>query len=196
MSNTSRTLAPALIGAFLLACTVAVVGSLAVWGQRVEVRMLVAEGKPLAVAECMVQLRQSWGECEVGMFTGTYLAAWDSLPELRAVRDAVAGLRRRGGEWTFASHHRGRAWQVCASLPAREPVCAVNVQTAISLALGEPVPPTTALAAMSPGSRRLCTGAAAAELRRALQAARSASQANRARAALQAQAHACGTAAA
>lgn len=196
MSNTSRALTPALIGAFLLICITAAAGSLTIWGQRLEVGMLVTEGKPREVAECMVQLRQSWGECEVGMFTGTYLARWDSVPELRAVRDAVAALRRRGGEWSFANHHRGQAWSVCASLPARKPVCAVNVQTALSLALGEPVPPTAAIAAMSPASRRACTGRAAAALRRSLDAARSPAQADSARHALRTQTRACGNVAA
>ena len=51
------------------------------------------------------------------MFTGTYPAAWDSVPELRAVRDAVRELRRRGGQWSFADYHFGTALSVCASCP-------------------------------------------------------------------------------
>lgn len=105
-------------------------------GPHLEVRRLVAEGRPRAVAECMVQLRSSQGQCEIGMFTGTYPPAFDSVPELVRVRDAVAGLRARGGRWSFADSVRGRPWRVCAELPGHPARCATDVRAALALAEG------------------------------------------------------------
>ena len=152
----------ALTGLLLVAalCTAAVTG------HRAEIQVLVREGKPREVAECMVQLRHSWGECEIGMFTGTYPAAWDSVADLVPVRDAVRALRARGGEWTFANHVSGRPWSVCAGLPGRAPACATNVRSALRVALGEAAAAGSPSLAVAPDTRRLCSSAAAAALRR------------------------------
>jgi hypothetical protein len=106
----------------------------------VEVRLLVDEGKPREVAECMVLLRQSVGECELGMFTGTYPAAWDTVQELVPVRDAVLRVRDKGGLWSFADVVDGHAWRVCAALPNRPRRCASDVRAASALAFGEAEP--------------------------------------------------------
>lgn len=165
MPNEPRARKPLLIGALLLLTALAISGAVLTIGPRLEVGILVSEGKPREVAECMVHLRQSWGQCEVGMFTGTYPARWDSVPELRAVRDAVAGLRRRSGEWSFADHRLGAPWTVCANLPGRRPACSVNVQSAFALALGDPAPTAAPAFALSPASRRSCPPTAAAKAR-------------------------------
>ena len=130
--------------------------------------LLVEEGKPREVAECMVQIRHSWGECEVGMFTGTYPAAWDSAPSLVPVRDAVRRVHTAGGRWAFAHTVRGRSWSVCAALPGQPQRCSTDVQTAAALAFGDSVPGqrTPPVQAISPARRRLCTVAALASLRR------------------------------
>lgn len=182
----------------LAACTVLAVAIVAAgaaaFGRRAEVRLLVREGKPREVAECMVQLRQSWGECEVGMFTGTYPAAWDSVPQLVPVRDAVRRVRAAGGRWTFADEVHGRSWRVCAALPGRTPRCSTDVRTASAVAFGEPAPRkrTPAVLAVSPARRRLCTPAALASLRRRTREAGD----GRARAALAERMRACGATAA
>jgi hypothetical protein len=159
--------------AFLLAaCLVAVMAILApaaaAFGRGAEVRMLVREGKPHEVAECMVQLRLTWGECEVGMFTGTYPAAWDSAPELVQVRDAVRRVRAAGGRWAFADSVRGRPWSVCAVLARRAPRCSTDVESAAALAFGDPArgKSTPGVLAVSPARRRVCTAAALATLRK------------------------------
>lgn len=195
MPTFARPRTPLLIaGILLLLSTLAITGAAVTLGPRLEVGILVSEGKPRAVAECMVQLRQSWGQCEVGMFTGTYLAQWDSTPELRAVRDAVADLRRRGGEWSFAHHRRGLPWSVCATLPGAEAACSVNVQSALSLALGEPAPGAPPVYALSPASRRRCTAHAAAAVRQAMDGDAPPREAARTRSRLARQARACGAA--
>ncbi|HEX8693677.1 MAG TPA: hypothetical protein VF746_14740, partial [Longimicrobium sp.] len=156
--------------------------------------LLVAEGKPREVAECMVHLRHSWGECEVGMFTGTYPTAWDSVPALMPVRDAVRRVREAGGRWSFADPVHGRSWSVCAELPGRPARCSSDVRSAAALAFGSPAPAarTPAVLAISPARRRLCSGAALASLRRRAADAGDAS----ARADLAARARACGVPAA
>lgn len=165
--RTARRDAFLLSAAVLLALAVAAVGA-ATFGRRAEVRLLVAEGKPREVAECMVQIRHAWGECELGIFTGTYPAAWDSVPELVEVRDAVGRVRGAGGRWTFADPVQGRSWSVCAVLPGHPPRCAADVRTAAALAFGRPAPRSRALAvlAASPTQRRLCSSATLAALRR------------------------------
>lgn len=132
-----------LIAAFVLG----IIALAAVTSNEVQIRVLLKEGKPRAVAECMAQLGASWSECEVGMFTGTYPAAWDSVPELVRVRDAVRALRTRGGAWSFADTVSGRAMSVCATLPGRSPICASNVQAALHLSLQPTEVPAHALAA-------------------------------------------------
>lgn len=182
-----------LLIAGLLLSTLAITGAVVALGPRLEAGILVSEGKPRAVAECMVQLRQSWGQCEVGMFTGTYLTQWDTVPELRAVRDAVLDLPRRGREWSFAHHHRGLPWSVCANLPGAGAACSVNVQSALSFALGEPAPGSSPVYTLSPASRRSCTAHAAAAVRQGVAGEGTAGQAARTHSRLARQARACGT---
>lgn len=78
------------------------------------------------------------------MFTGTYPAAWDSVPELVRVRDAVRAVRVRGGRWSFTDSLSGGAGRVCALLPGRAPACGTNVRAALLQALeprkGSPSP--------------------------------------------------------
>ena len=157
-----------LLAACLLPALAVLAAGAAAFGRGAEVRLLVAEGKPREVAECMVQIRHTWGECEVGMFTGTYPAAWDSAPELMKVRDAVHRVRAAGGAWTFAHSVRGRAWSVCAALPGNAPSCSTDVQSAAALAFGDGVrgEQTPGVLVVSPARRRLCTAAALASLRK------------------------------
>lgn len=159
--------AHAIILAVCIAVALVLLGAgAAALGHRAEVRVLVAEGKPRPVADCMVRLRQTWGECEVGMFTGTYPAAWDSVPDLARVRDAVHRVRAHGGRWTFGNAAPGGAWSVCAELPGRPPRCATDVRSASALAFGGRAPQRPPVQAISPARRRACTGAALASLRR------------------------------
>jgi hypothetical protein len=173
--RTARRDAFLLVACLLPALAVLAAGA-AAFGRGAEVRLLVEEGKPREVAECMVQIRHTWGECEVGMFTGTYPAEWDSAPELVKVRDAVRRVRAVGGSWAFAHAIGGRSWSVCAVLPGRAPRCSTDVQSAAALAFGEPTrgEKSPGVLAVSPARRRLCTAGALASLRRRAAGARGA----------------------
>jgi hypothetical protein len=119
-----------------------------------QVRSITRTGTPVQIAECMVQLGASRGECEVGTFTGTYPASWDSVPELMPVRDAVHGLTRLGGRWSFEAADGGTGTLTCAALPGQPRVCAEDAQTTLALAVDRSAPGEGArarLAAFAPG---------------------------------------------